>query len=132
VRNVLVSSAHRHHLHAVNTYCFASLLDHLLRSSCYPEDVQSAFVRFDSGIQTTPELALSTDLEGVALHRVRLPPSKTGLLLLLRQRGGLDVFLPHAASWGGAARALPSFANRRKANPQQQGEAERGGSPRAH
>jgi hypothetical protein len=109
VRNVLVSSAHRHHLHTVSTYCFATLLDHLLRSS-YPEDVQSAFVRFDSSIRTMAELALSIDLEGVALQRARLSPSKTGLRL--RQRGGLDVFLPHAAFWGGAARALPSFANR--------------------
>ena len=67
VRNVLVSSAHRHHLHTVNTYCFATLLDHLLRSS-YPEDVQSAFVRFDASIRTTAELALSIDLEGVALQ----------------------------------------------------------------
>jgi hypothetical protein len=54
------------HLHTVNTYCFATLLDHLLHSS-YPEDVQSAFVRFDASIRTTAELALSTDLEGVAL-----------------------------------------------------------------
>jgi hypothetical protein len=114
VRNVLVSSAHRHHLYTVNTYCFANLLDHLLLRSSYPEDAQSA------------ELTLSIDLEGVTLHRARLPPSKTGLLL--RQRGGLDALLPHAALWGGAARALlPSFAHRQQANPQQQGEAEGGG-----
>jgi hypothetical protein len=86
VRDVLVSSAHRHHLHTINTYCFATLLDRLLRSS-YPEDVQSAFVRFaDASIRTTAELALSIDLEGVNLQRARLPPSKTGLLL--RQRAG--------------------------------------------
>jgi hypothetical protein len=128
VRNVLVSSANRHHLHTVNTYCFATLLDHILRSS-YPEDVQSAFVRFDASIGTTAELALSFDLEGVALQRARLPlpPSKTGLLL--RQRGGLDAFLPHAALWDGAARALPSFANRLQANPQGGGEAEGGVLP---
>jgi hypothetical protein len=68
-----------------STYCFATPPDHLLRSS-YPGDVQSAFVRFDSSTRTTVELALSIDLEGVALQRARLPPSKTGLLL--RQRGG--------------------------------------------
>ena len=58
-------------MHTVNTYCFATLLDHLLRSS-YPEDVQSAFVRFDASIRTTAELALSIDLEGVAPYSVRV------------------------------------------------------------
>jgi hypothetical protein len=39
VRNVLVSSAaHRHHLNTASTYCFATLLDHLLRSS-YPAEL---------------------------------------------------------------------------------------------
>jgi hypothetical protein len=73
----------------------------------------------------------AVDLEGVArLQRARLPPEKTGLLL--QQRGGLVAFLPHAAFWGGAARALPSFANRQQVNPQEGGEAEGGVSPRAH
>jgi hypothetical protein len=95
------------------------------------EDVQSVFVRFDSSTRTTAELALSIDLEGVALQRVRLPPSKTGLLL--RQRGGLDAFLPHAAFWGGAARALPSFANIYSSRIRKKGERWRGrGYPRAH
>jgi hypothetical protein len=34
--------------------------------------VQSAFVRSDASIRTTAELALSIDLEGVALQRARL------------------------------------------------------------
>jgi hypothetical protein len=72
VCNVLVSSAHRHHLYTANTYCFATLLDHLFCYS-YPEDVQSAFVRFDSSSRTTAELARSIDLEGVVLQRARLP-----------------------------------------------------------
>ena len=71
----------------IQPQCFANLLDHLLRSS-YPGDVQSAVVRSDSSIRTTAELAFGIDLEGVALQRAHLPPSKTGLLLLLRQRGG--------------------------------------------
>jgi hypothetical protein len=100
---------------------------HTHKTASYPEDVQSAFVRFDSSIRTTAELALSINLEGVALQRACLPPSKTGLLL--RQRGGLDALLPHAAFWGGAARALPSFANRQQANPQGGGGSEGGVSP---
>jgi hypothetical protein len=47
---------------------------------------------------------------------------------------GIDVDVsPHLVNltkkWGGAARALPSFANRQQANPQGGGEAEGGFSP---
>ena len=43
------------------------------------------------------------------VERSWLPPRRGGLLL--RQRGGPEAFLPEAAFWGGAAQALPHFAD---------------------
>jgi hypothetical protein len=111
VRDVLVCSPYRHHLHVANVYCFTPLLDHLLRSS-FPSDVIEPLKRFDAVIKSTAQLALGLQLsDPLVRERSLLPPRRGGLLL--RERGGPRAFLPHVAFWGGAARALPSFADRR-------------------
>ena len=111
VRDVLVHSPYRHHLHTANVYCFTPLLDHLLRCS-FPDDVIGPFKRFDGVIKATAQLALGLQLDDPLLReRSWLPPRRGGLLL--RERGGPRAFLPHVAFWGGAARALPSFVDLR-------------------
>jgi hypothetical protein len=63
----------------------------------------------------TAELALSTDLEaGGGGPTARAPTTEQDRAAPAAARGGADVFLPHAAFWGGAARTLPYFANRRR------------------
>jgi hypothetical protein len=62
------------------------------------------------------KLALGLDLaDQIALRRARLPPSRSGLLLMPRGGHG-GGFLPDAAFWyyfwGAAAQAIPSFADR--------------------
>ena len=110
VRDVLVHSKYRHHLHTANVYCFAPLLDHLLRSS-FPDDVIGPFARFDAVIKSTAQLALGLQLsDSLVCERSRLPPRRGGLLL--RERGGSRAFLPHVAFWSGAASALSAFADR--------------------
>ena len=52
VRDVLACTEYRHHLHTANVYCFAPLLDYLLRSS-FPDDVRQPLVRFDAVIKST-------------------------------------------------------------------------------
>ena len=111
IRDVLVHSKYRHHLHTANVYCFAPLLDHLLRSS-FPDDVIGPFARFDAVIKSTAQLALGLQLSDSLVRERSLLPPRRGWLLL-RERGGPRAFLPHVAFWGGAARALPSFADRR-------------------
>ena len=61
VRDVLVCSPYRHHLHVANVYCFTPLLDHLLRSS-FPSDVIEPLKRFDAVIKSTAQLALGLQL----------------------------------------------------------------------
>ena len=58
VRDVLVCSPYRHHLHVANVYCFTPLLDHLLRSS-FPDDVIEPLKRFDAVIKSTAQLQYS-------------------------------------------------------------------------
>ena len=109
VRDVLACTEYRHHLHTANVYCFAPLLDYLLRC-CFPDDVRQPLVRFDSVLKSTAQLALGLQLDDpLVLERSWLPPRRGGLLL--RQRGGPEAFLPEAAFWGGAAQALPLFAD---------------------
>ena len=109
IRDVLVHSKYRHHLHTANVYCFAPLLDHLLRSS-FPDDVIGPLARFDAVIKSTAQQALGLQLsDSLVCERSRLPPRRGGLLL--RERGGSRAFLPHVAFWGGAASALSAFAD---------------------
>ena len=85
------------------------MLDYLLRC-CFPDDVRQPLVRFDSVLKSTAQLALGLQLDDpLVLERSWLPPRRGGLLL--RQRGGPEAFLPEAAFWGGAAQALPLFAD---------------------
>ena len=77
IRDVLVHSKYRHHLHTANVYC-CPLLDHLLRSS-FPDDVIGPLARFDAVIKSTAQLALGLQLsDSLVCERSRLPPSEVG------------------------------------------------------
>jgi hypothetical protein len=89
--NVLVSSAYRHHLYTpVNTHCFATRAystTFFVRATRRTEDVQCAIRFRHSSGSIDPSTSTTADgragaqhywlLEGVALQRARLPPSKT-------------------------------------------------------